>query len=115
MSDPSIFTPELILRGLTIAVSLVAIIFSFGVVWRTEEELDISYKLLLAAIIAFTVSQSLELFVLDGRAVLGLITLAAKLLFAIFFLAGIFTARDLLRRMDGEKGMARSEEERIGR
>lgn len=93
----------LIANSLVIALSLAAVVFAFGVVWRTEKELDISYKFFLGAIIAFTTFEFLELFTFDGREVVAELALVFKFLFAVLFLAGIFTARDLLRKMDGEK------------
>jgi hypothetical protein len=101
MTNDQIIT--LIIDSLIIAFSLAAIVFAFGVVWRTERELDISYKLFLGAIIAFTVAQFLELFSFEGRTIILFLILAAKLIFAALFLAGTLTARDLLRKMDGEK------------
>jgi hypothetical protein len=95
---------ELIVNSLIIAFSLAAVIFTFGVVWRTEKELDISYKFFLGAIISFTTFEILELFAFDGRTTVAILILVFRFLFAVFFLAGIFTARDLLRKMDGEKG-----------
>jgi len=94
---------DLIINSLVIAFSLAAIVFAFGVVWRTEKELDISYKFFLGGIIAFTASEFLELFSFEGRTLILFLIPFTKLLFAAFFLAGIFTARDLLRKMDGEK------------
>ena len=94
-----------IITGTIIAISLLSIIFSFGVVWRTEKELDLSYKFLLGAIILFTISEFLELFSFEGRIILENFILGSRLLFAVLFLAGILTARDLLRKMDGEKGI----------
>lgn len=94
---------ELITTCLTIAFSLAAVIFAFGVVWRTEKELDISYKFFLGAIIAFTAFELLELFAFQGRMFVTVLIAVSKFLFAVFFLAGIFTARDMLRKLDGEK------------
>jgi hypothetical protein len=93
----------LVINSLIIAFSLSAIVFAFGVVWRTERELDISYKLFLGAIIVFTASQFLELFAFEGRTLILFLIPVMKLLFAALFLAGTLTARDLLRKMDGEK------------
>jgi len=101
MTNEQIFT--LTTSSLVIALSLAAIVFSFGVVWRTERELDISYKLFLGAIIAFTAGQFLEMFSFEGRDVIMFLAPAAKLIFAALFLAGTLTARDMLRKMDGEK------------
>lgn len=107
----NIISVSIILNGLTIAVSLMAIVFACGVVWRTEKELDVSYKFFLGAIIFFTASEFLEIFYFEGRELIVFLVLVLKLLFAILFLAGIFTARDLLRRMDGEKGPVDIDEE----
>lgn len=93
----------IIINSLIVAFSLAAIVFAFGVVWRTERELDISYKLYLGAIIAFTTAQFLELFSFEGRTLILFLVPIMKLLFAALFLAGTLTARDLLRKMDGEK------------
>jgi hypothetical protein len=106
-------TVEVIIIGIVIAISLMSIIFSFGVVWRTEKELDLSYKFFLGAIIIFTISEFLELFSFEGRIVLENFILGSKLLFSILFLAGTLTARDLLRKMDGEKGIIPDDREKI--
>ena len=106
-------TASTVISGVTITVSLLAVIFSFGVVWRTEKELDLSYKFFLGAIIVFTVSQFLELFSFEGRIILDSLILGAKLIFSILFLAGMLTARDLLRKMDGEKGIIPDDKEQI--
>jgi uncharacterized membrane protein YhfC len=107
----SMLTPSVIITGITIIVTILAIIFSFGVVWRTEKELDLSYKFFLGAIIFFAVSEFLELFSFAGRIVLENFILGSRLLFAILFLAGMLIARDLLRKMDGEKGIIPDEQE----
>lgn len=95
---------ETAVNSLAVAFSFAAVIFAFGVVWRTEKELDISYKFFLGAILAFTALEILELFAFEGRTVVAMLISFFRLLSAAFFLAGIFTARDLLRKMDGEKG-----------
>lgn len=105
MLNFQMLTAEIIITGLIIAISLMSIIFSFGVVWRTEKELDLSYKFFLGAIIIFTISEFLELFSFEGRIMLENLILGFKLLFASLFLAGTLTARDLIRKMDGEKGI----------
>ncbi len=94
---------SLIINSLVIAVSILSIVFSFGVVWRTEKELDISYKFFLGAIIVFTLEEFLNFFSLAEKPVFVIVGLFLKLFFSVLFLAGIFTARDLIRKMDGEK------------
>lgn len=94
---------EMIINGLIVASAVLAVIFTIGIVWRVEKELDTSYKLFAVSIIAFAVSEILALFQFEGRLMVSLAILAFKLLFAICFLAGIIIMRDILRRMDGEK------------
>jgi hypothetical protein len=113
MINFSMLTFDLIINILIIAISLAAIIFACGVVWRTEKELDISYKLFLGAIIFFAVSQILGFFYFEGRTVIATLVSVGKLLFAIFFLAGMLTARDLIRKMDGEKGPVEDETDKV--
>lgn len=85
-----------------IVVSLFSIIYTAGVVWRVEKKLDISYKFFLSAIIAFTLSEIISLLYFQGRSWVADVSLALKLLFALFFLKGILTMRRMVRVMDGE-------------
>lgn len=94
---------EVIVNSIVIGSAILSVIFTIGIVWRVEKELDKSYKLFALAIIAFTASEVLEIFRFEGRVFVALAILLLKLLFAICFLAGIIIMRDILRRMDGEK------------
>jgi len=88
----------------TIAALFFSIIYTAGVVWRVEMELDISYKLFLMAIIALLVAEVAELYyAIDGAVKIALIVKSARMVFAIFFLAGILFMRDIVRKLDGEK------------
>ena len=90
---------EMIFHLVIIFISLFSIIYTFGVVWRVEKKLDTSFKLLLAAIISFTLS---EIIFILPFAWSQNISLIAKIIFAIFFLVGILEMRSMLRKMDGE-------------
>ena len=94
---------EIIINCVIIGSAILSVIFTIGIVWRVEKELDTSYKLFALAIIAFATSEILELFRFDGRIIVTLAILISKLIFAVCFLAGIIIMRDILRRMDGEK------------
>jgi uncharacterized membrane protein YhfC len=84
--------------------ALLAVIYTFGVVWRVEKKLDLSYKLLLGSIIFFVLSELLSIFQFRGRDWIAITSLIFKVLFVILFLAGILEVRNMLRKLDGEKG-----------
>lgn len=92
--------------GLKIVILILGVfsmVYAAGVVWRVEKELDISYKLFLTAIVFFLLGQILELFFFDGRILIGLLVTGSRFIFSAFFLGGIWTMRDLVRILDGEK------------
>jgi hypothetical protein len=86
-----------------IIASLLSIIYTLGVVWRVEKKLDISYKLFLVAILAFTAEIIIELINPLDQWLFNLSASIMRVIFAIFFLAGVYTMRDMIRRIDGEK------------
>lgn len=98
----------LILDVLAIAIFLCIVVFALGIVWRVEKELDLSYKffvvavllLVLAEIVGFFISQSIDT-VLWSK---GLRTLGAGCL-----LVSVLFMRDLIRKLDGEKGTVSEE------
>lgn len=94
---------ETIMGSVTIGASMLSVIFSLGVVWRVEKELDISFKLFSCSIIAFLLGELIDFFKIDTQLPADLVSTTLKLLFAIFFLMGILAMRDLIRKMDGEK------------
>lgn len=93
----------LIINSIIVAAALVAVVYTFGVVWRVEKKMDISYKLFLVAIIAFVVSELTGYFSFSESSWLFWLPKIFKLIFAVFFLAGIWTMRDMIRKIDGEK------------
>jgi hypothetical protein len=96
---------DIILIGMdlmTIAIFMLVLVFSIGIVWRVEKELDLSYKffviaagcLTLAEIIGFYANPPFDVIVLST----GLRTGGA-----IFLLVSVLLMRDLVRKLDGEK------------
>lgn len=83
--------------------SLLAIVFGFGVVWRVEKKLDISFKFFLAAIIFFFLGEVFSLFYVPKNSSLVYFVPLGKILFSLFFLAGMVTMHNMIRRIDGEK------------
>lgn len=94
---------QIILSSLVIVLLFISIIFAFGIVWRVEKELDLSYKFLLGAVIALTLGEILSLFNFENEIRSYFLGLVLKVIFAILLLAGILTMRNILREMDGEK------------
>ena len=82
--------------------AMLSIVYTFGVVWRVEKKLDVSYKLILAAIISFTLSEIFMLLELGHPDVMKLIGLFFRAAFIAFFLLGILEVRKMIRQMDGE-------------
>ena len=93
----------IISKGIIIVGALLSVVYTFGVVWRVEKKLDLSYKFFLSAIISFTLSEIIILFEFPVPGLSTIISLALRVAFVIFFLAGILEMRNMLRRMDGEK------------
>jgi len=93
----------LAIDAIIIVSSLLSVVYTLGVVWRVEKKLDLSYKLFLVAILAFMASIIIEILNPIQDYLLELSANIMKMLFAVFFLAGVFTMRNMIRRIDGEK------------
>lgn len=100
MSEPKII---LVLNIFGILLTFFSIIYAAGVVWRVEKKLDISYKLFLAAIVAYAVSLFLEMFNVIDTTVMELYISITKVLFIGLFLGGVLEMRKLVREIDGEE------------
>lgn len=94
---------DLTINIAVLVFALLSIIYTFGVVWRVEKKLDVSYKLFLISIFAFTVGEITKIFNQPSVPQLNLLINISRLFFAFFFLAGILTMRSLIRKVDGEK------------
>ena len=94
---------ELAANFVVLLAALLFIVYALGVVWRVEKKLDVSYKLLLLAIVSFTFSEILGYFEIGTAGKIRFWMILAKVLFALFFLLGILTARRMIREVDGEK------------
>lgn len=98
---------ENILLGMniaTIAILFFSVIYTAGVVWRVERELDVAYKFFLISVVAILVAELADLYyAVDGAVKLALAVKILRLVFAACFLAGVLFMRDIIRRADGEK------------
>jgi len=82
--------------------ALLSVIYTFGVVWRVEKKLDVSYKLILAAIISFILSEIFRLLELGLPDIMKIVGLFFRAAFVAFFLLGILEVRKMIRQIDGE-------------
>ncbi len=94
---------ELLINAVIILSSLFAVVYTLGVVWRVEKKLDLSYKLFLIAILAFVASILIEILNPIQDSLMELAANLMKMLFSVFFLAGVSTMRNMIRKIDGEK------------
>lgn len=98
---------QLASQALTLIIVLFTIVFTFGVVWRVEKKLDLSFKLFLIALILFFASEIFK----DVPSLICCLDLTyynwgenlAKLLSSVFFLTGMLEMRGMIRKLDGEK------------
>jgi uncharacterized membrane protein YhfC len=94
-------------QALIIILVILGIIYTVGVVWRVEKKLDLAFKLFFVSVIFFFISQIINniptLVCCLNNGYFELAEGVAKLLFAVFFLAGMLEIRSMIRRMDGEK------------
>ncbi len=78
------------------AISLVCVVFTAGVVWRVEQKLDVSFKLLLAASVIFALGAGLELLAWYRLLPPWDYDKIIRPLFLVLFTAGIFEMRSLV-------------------
>lgn len=93
----------MVLEIVTISAVLLSIVYTAGIVWRVEEELDISYKFFAFAIAFFLIAELLSVYHTGDDVRFVIAEKASKTLFAIMFLIGTLFMRDIVRKLDGEK------------
>lgn len=97
---------ETILFGmeyLIIAMLLFVLVFTLGIVWRTEKQLDHAYKFFCLAIITLMGGKVLALGVFRSIPDPVFWIRSAELAAAFFFLLSVLEMRDIVRRLDHEK------------
>lgn len=86
----------------TLFFLFLALVFTAGIVWRVERELDISYKFFLGALVVILLAESLGKFFSETE-LFATISSVLKAVFGLLLLAGVWTMRDIVRKLDGEK------------
>lgn len=88
---------------LVVAVFLLVLVFTIGVVWRVEKELDVSYKCFALGVVSLALGEIIGLAVVD-RGLSWLVTSRVlRLIGSVFFLASVLLMRDIVRVLDHEK------------
>jgi uncharacterized membrane protein len=86
----------------TLFLLFLSLVFTAGIVWRVEKELDVSYKFFLAALVVLLLAESLGKFFSETQ-VYAMISSMLKVVFGLLLLVGVWTMRDIVRKLDGEK------------
>jgi uncharacterized membrane protein len=86
----------------TLFLLFLSLVFTAGIVWRVERELDVSYKFFLVALVVLLLAESLGKFFSETQ-VYAMISSMLKVVFGLLLLAGVWTMRDIVRKLDGEK------------
>jgi hypothetical protein len=86
----------------TIVTLLFALVFTLGVIWRTEKKLDTTYKLLFVAILSFLGAKVLSLGYVFDQAYRGLVVGGLEFFAVFFLLLSILEMRDIVRILDHE-------------
>lgn len=86
----------------TLFLLFLSLVFTAGIVWRVEQKLDVSYKFFLVALTVLLVAESIGKIFSETRFFV-MVSSLLEVVFALLLLAGIWTMRDLVRDLDGEK------------
>lgn len=87
----------------TILLFLLVLIFSIGIVWRVEKELDWSYKFFVIAATSILLADVLGLSASDQGMTTIILGKALRFAGAVAFLVSVLVMRDIVRKLDHEK------------
>ncbi len=87
---------------LTLFFLFLSLVFTAGIVWRVERKLDVSYKFFLAALALLLLAESFGSFYAESG-IFMVVSSILKALFGVLLLLGVWTMRDIVRDLDGEK------------
>lgn len=88
---------------LTIVLFLLVLVFSIGIVWRVEKELDWTYKFFVVAATSIMLADMLGLYAASQGSLTILLGKGLRFVGAMAFLASVLFMRDIVRRLDNEK------------
>ncbi len=87
----------------TIFLFLLVLVFSIGIVWRVEKELDWSYKFFVIAATSILLADVLGLWAAEQEVMTVMLGKALRFVGAVAFLTSILVMRDIVRKLDHEK------------
>lgn len=88
---------------MTIALFLLILLFSIGIVWRVEKELDWSYKFFVVAATSVMLADVVGLYIANGELSVVFLGKGLRFVGAVAFLVSILLMRDIVRKLDHEK------------
>ena len=88
---------------LTVGLFLLVLLFSIGIVWRVEKELDWSYKFFVVAAASVMLADVMGLYAANQEAFVVLLSKGLRFIGAVSFLVSILFMRDIVRKLDHEK------------
>ncbi len=87
----------------TVGLFLLVLVFSVGIVWRVEKELDWSYKFFVVAATSIMLADVLGLYYADDGSSVTLMGKGLRFIGALAFLVSVLLMRDIVRKLDHEK------------
>lgn len=99
-------TLDIIFLGLdvlTIGMFLLVLVFSLGIVWRVEKELDWSYKFFVVAATSVMLADVIGLYAAHQGATSVFLGKGLRFVGAVAFLISVLVMRDIVRKLDNEK------------
>lgn len=88
---------------MTIVLFLLVLVFSVGIVWRVEKELDWSYKFFVIAAASILLADVIGLYAAQQETTTILLGKGLRFSGAVAFLVSILIMRDIVRKLDHEK------------
>lgn len=88
---------------LTVGLFLLVLVFSIGIVWRVEKELDWSYKFFVVAATSIMLADVFGLYYANDGSMATLVGKGLRFIGALAFLVSILLMRDIVRKLDHEK------------
>jgi uncharacterized membrane protein YhfC len=92
----------LFLQYLIIVTILFALVFTLGVIWRTEKKLDVTYKLFFVALLGFLGARILSLGFFSDEYTKALVILILDFVGVFFLLLSILEMRVIVRILSNE-------------
>lgn len=87
----------------TVGMFLLVLVFSIGIVWRVEKELDWSYKFFVVAATSVMLADVLGFYYAGEGSLVTFIGKGLRFAGAFAFLVSVLLMRDIVRKLDHEK------------